>query len=455
MQRTVAVTGASGFVGRELVKQLLARGYGVIALGRRPETAAEPGVEPRAFDPNAAPSAEAFRGADAVVHLAGESVAGRWTPEKKRRIAASRIDGTRTLVASLRALERRPSVLVCASAVGYYGDRGDEPLTESSAPGSDFLARTCVEWEAAARECEALGIRCVRIRTGIALGNGGALTQMLTPFKIGAGGPLGSGRQFVPWIHVRDLAALYCFALENASRLTGPVNGVAPDYATNARLAQAIGTALRRPSLAPAPAFALRGVLGEFAGSLLASQLVLPAVAQDAGFAWQHAHLEAAVAQILHAKAGVPRIRSFAASQIVARPLEEVFAFFSEARNLEAITPARLSFAIRCAPQRMGRGSVIEYDLRVRGLPVHWKTLITEFEPPRHFADVQLRGPYRLWRHVHEFAPVNGGVEIVNRVEYLLPFAPLGEIAAPLVRRDVEEIFRFRREAIAQRFKTT
>jgi uncharacterized protein (TIGR01777 family) len=452
MDRTVAVTGASGFVGKAVVHMLRSRGARVIALSRTPGSPVAAGIENRFFDPNAEPNPSALAGADAVIHLAGESVAGRWTAEKKRRIADSRIAGTRTLVASLARAERRPSVLVSASAVGYYGDRNDEPLTESSAPGSGFLADVCAGWEAAAREAEALGIRTVRMRTGIALGDGGALAQMKLPFALFVGGPLGSGRQFVPWIHVSDLAALYCLAIEETA-LAGALNAVTPDYATNARLSQAIGSALRRPSLLPAPPFALRAALGEFAASLLVSQLVIPAVAQDARFQWQHPQLESALAALLGSSAERPAVRTFHTAQFVGRPLAEIFDFFADARNLEAITPAALSFTIRAAPAALQRGSIVEYDLRLHGFPVHWKTMIAEYEPMHRFVDVQLRGPYRLWRHAHEFEPVDGGVQIGDRVDYLLPGAPFGELAAPLVARDVAEIFRFRREAISERFR--
>jgi hypothetical protein len=430
------------------VRALRSRGARVISLGRNPP--AQSGVEGRRFDPNGNADPAAFEGADVVIHLAGETVAGRWTPEKKRRIADSRIAGTRTLVESLKALARRPAVLVSASAIGYYGDRGDEPLTERSAPGTGFLAGVCVGWEAAAQEAEALGIRTVLMRTGVVLGDSGALAQMQAPFKFGIGGPLGSGRQFVPWITVQDLAALYCFAVEN-SGLHGAVNAVTPDYATNARLSQAIGSALARPSLLPSPSFALRAVLGEFADSLLASQLIIPAVAHDAGFRWNHPQLEAALAALLRGSKR-SQVHTFRSTQLVPRPLDEVFAFFSDARNLEAITPPSFAFAIRTAPQRVETGSIVEYDLRVHGLPVRWKTMISAYEPNRRFVDVQLRGPYRLWQHVHEFAPVEGGVEISDSIDYVLPLAPFGELAAPLVARDLAEIFRFRREALEKAF---
>jgi uncharacterized protein len=453
MTRTVAVTGASGFVGRELVKVLRSRGVRVIALGRREGAGTSQEIERRHFDPNQGPNPAAFEGADAVIHLAGESVAGRWTLEKKRRIAESRVAGTRTLVESLSKAARRPDVVVSASAIGYYGDRGDEILTEESSPGSDFLARVCIDWEAAARECEALGIRCVRMRTGVVMGKGGALAQMTLPFKFFAGGPLGSGRQYVPWITVEDLAALYCLAVED-SALAGAVNAVTPDYATNARLSQAIGAALARPSLLPAPPFALRLALGEFARTLLAGQLIVPTVALDAGFRWRHRDLESALGAILGGSRARRYVHTFRASQFVARPLDEVFEFFSSARNLEAIIPPALSFALRSAPDRLRRGAVIAYDLRLHGFPIRWKTLITEFEPMRRFVDVQLRGPYLLWRHLHEFKPVDGGVEVSDRVDYALPFAPFGEFVRPLVTRDIADVFRFRRERIERQFAT-
>jgi hypothetical protein len=297
-ETTVAVTGASGFVGREVVNALRAKGARPIALGRRIASGFAADVQTRLFDPNGEPNPEAFAGADAVIHLAGEPVSGRWTPEKKRRIADSRVAGTGTLVASLRALERRPSVVVCASAVGYYGNRGNELLTESSPPGTDFLAGVCIAWEAAASQCEALGIRTVRMRTGIALGHGAALAQMKRPFELFAGGPLGSGKQFVPWIDARDLASLYCFAIEHAA-LRGPVNAVAPESVTNARFSRALGAALHRPSFLRAPSFALRIVLGEFAESVLGGQRVVPQAAGDAGFRWAHPQLEADLVQLL------------------------------------------------------------------------------------------------------------------------------------------------------------
>lgn len=448
----VAVTGASGFVGRRVVESLLERGYTPVALSRNPEKLPFPaGVDRRSFDPNAGPSAAAFEGVDAVIHLAGESVAGRWTAAKKRAIYDSRIGGTRCVVQSIAACTRKPGVLVSASASGYYGSRGDEPLFETSAPGNDFLS-LCADWEREAANARAHGVRVAYLRTGIVLGRGGALAQMLPIFRLGAGGPLGGGRQFVPWIHVDDLAALYIFAIENAG-IDGAVNAVTPDYATNARFSQAIGAAVRRPAIVPAPAPALRLALGEFAQALLSSQLMIPAVAEDAGFTWRQPLLEAAVADAVGSGVtGAPNVRRFTSEQIVDAPIDDVFAFFSEARNLEAITPELLRFTITKAPALMQRGAQIEYKLRLRGLNAGWKTMIARWDPPHAFVDVQLHGPYAFWQHTHTFTPLGDRVRINDEVLYALPLAPFSRLAEPLVRRDVSEIFSYRRAAIQERY---
>jgi uncharacterized protein len=452
--QTVAITGASGFVGRALIDALRSAGHDIVALTRDPARHTfPPDVETRRFDPNEPkPNPVAFEGIDAVVNLSGETVDGRWTPEKKRRIQASRVDGTKNVVASLAACGARPRALVSASAVGYYGDRGDEPLTETSNPGNDFLAGVVSGWEAAAREAETLGIRTAMLRTGIVLGDGGALSKMKLPFQLGIGGPFGSGRQFVPWIHLEDLAALYRFALENET-ISGPMNAVAPDYATSARFAQALGAALKRPALAPAPAFALKIVLGEFADTIVGGQLPIPAVAEDSGFQWKYPRLESALLDVFARGGKAKAVQTFRGTQFVPRSLDEVYDFFSDPRNLQAITPPFLRFSVRSAPPKIERGSVLEYALSMRGLPMRWKTMIAEVNAPNRFVDVQLHGPYALWEHTHEFRAVEGGTEIADTVVYSLPFAPFGEVARSFVRRDIEEIFAYRNRSIGKIFE--
>jgi uncharacterized protein (TIGR01777 family) len=296
------VTGATGFVGRRLLSKL----QRPVVLSRNAAKAekslADFGVKAYSWEPQERPApAEAFDGIDAVFHLAGDSVAdGRWTAAKKERLRESRIAGTRNLVTTLRALGRRPAVLVSASAVGYFGSRGDEQLAETSPPGDDFLAELCQSWEHEALEARELGTRVVLVRVGIVLGEkGGALAKMLTPFYFGLGSPLGSGRQYWPWIHLDDLVEMMLFAARD-EHAAGPLNGTAPNPVTNREFTKTLGNVLGRPTFMPGvPRFALRALLGEFGDVLLTSQRAYPAAAVAAGFRFQYPELEPALRQIL------------------------------------------------------------------------------------------------------------------------------------------------------------
>jgi hypothetical protein len=302
----VVVAGATGFIGRPLCIALARQGHRVTALARHPDRAAvvlPPGIEPMAWDP-ARPGdwRQAVATADAVVNLAGEPLASaRWTPAVKERLRASRIETTRAIVEAGKSAGRRDLVLLNASATGYYGDRGSEPVTEEAEPGSDFLARLCAEWEAEATKGRDQGWRVVLLRTGIVLGEGGgALPRLIGPIRLGVGGRLGSGKQYVPWVHLEDHLELIGLAL-NRDDLQGPLNCVAPNPATNAELTAILASILRRPAVAPVPGFVLRLVLGEFAEALLGGQRVVPAVAQRSGYLWRHPDLEPALRAILGA----------------------------------------------------------------------------------------------------------------------------------------------------------
>ena len=301
----VIVTGATGFVGRPLVRALLARKDSVTALTRDPEQAAEhlpAGCAVAAWREGGTVEPEVLRGADAVVHLAGAGIADRrWSASYKRAILDSRVATTKGLVAAIGALPSaaRPRTLVAASGVGFYGDRGDETLDESSPPGTGFLPEVCIAWEKETFAARDLGVRPVALRTGIVLdAHGGALAKMLTPFRLGVGGRVGSGRQWMSWITLDDLVALYLFAIDRAE-LDGPVNAVAPTPVTNADFTRALGRALGRPAIVPAPAFALRMLLGEFADSLLTGQRAVPARSVELGFTFQFTDLEPALANLL------------------------------------------------------------------------------------------------------------------------------------------------------------
>lgn len=297
----VLVTGASGFIGRRVVQVLREGGHIVDATSRNPDRARDsladvdtlhrwsPGDEPV--------PADAVRAADAVIHLLGESVAGYWTDAKKRRIRDSRVIGTRNLVAGIEAVPApdRPRALLGASAIGYYGDRGDERLTEESAPGDDFLAGVCAAWEHEVSRAEGLGVRVSALRTGLVLGEDGGLLGVMVPvWKLCLGGPMGSGRQLWPWVHVDDVAGMYRWALEEA--VAGPINAVGPEPVTQAAFAKALGRAVGRPAVVPVPAFALRLVLGEFATESLSSHRVVPERALREGYAFRYPDLDGALA---------------------------------------------------------------------------------------------------------------------------------------------------------------
>jgi uncharacterized protein len=293
---TVLVTGASGFIGSAVVPALTTGGHSVRRLTRgTPREENEYRWDPAAGDIDA----RALTGIDAVVHLAGESVAGRWTRAKKERILRSRVDGTRTLSEALAGLKPPPRVLVCASAIGYYGDRGDEVLTEESSPGEGFLAEVVREWEAASRPAEEADIRVVRLRFGIVLSPaGGALRTMLRPFRLGVGGRLGSGRQWMSWISIDDVVGAIHHALFTDD-LGGAANAVAPNPVTNAELTKALARVLRRPALFPVPAMALRLALAEFSRDVLSSARVIPGRLRETGYGFRHPELELALRHLL------------------------------------------------------------------------------------------------------------------------------------------------------------
>jgi uncharacterized protein (TIGR01777 family) len=299
----VTVTGASGLLGTRLVRALRERGDEVTVLSRNPDRAREAlggDVEARAWDPAAEPApVEALAGRDAVVHLAGENVAQRWTGESRRRINDSRELGTRNLVAGLRAAEPRPAVLVSSSAVGYYGPHGDEPLPEDTPPGDDFLARVCVVWEREAQAAEELGMRVVRVRTGVVLDkDGGALGRMLPFFKAGVGGPVAGGRQLMPWVHADDVAGIYLRAIDDAA-WSGAVNATAPEPVTNKAFSKALGRALHRPAIAPVPAFAIQLLYGDMSEIVTQGQNAVPRRTVELGYRHAHPDLDEALRSAL------------------------------------------------------------------------------------------------------------------------------------------------------------
>lgn len=299
----VLVTGASGFIGSALCDALLARGDTVVGLSRDPQRArgTNPGVVWHAWEPTLErPPAAAFENVDGAINLEGEKINQRWTDDAKRRIMESRRKGTRNLVAALAGLDRKPRVLVNQSAIGFYGDRGEAMVDESAEPGEGYDAEVVREWEAAAREAESTGVRLAIVRTGHVLDpRGGLLGELLTPFKLGVGGPIAGGRQYMSWIHIDDEVGILLWALDN-EKVSGTVNSTAPNPVTNRELSHAIGRALRRPASVPVPGFVLDLKFGsEFGKVLRGGQRVMPRRALDLGYVFRYTDIDAALKSLL------------------------------------------------------------------------------------------------------------------------------------------------------------
>ena len=412
---------------------------------------------------------EALAGADAVVNLAGESIFGRWTPARKAALRASRVGVTERLVATMRTMPVAPRVLVSGSATGFYGDRGSGVLPEEHGPGTDFLAQLCRDWEAAANAARDI-CRVVTIRTSVVLArDGGALPLMAPAFKLGLGGAIGNGRQYLPWIHIADLVEIIARAIED-ERYNGPLNAVSPNVATAGEFARAVGTALRRPAAVPLPAVILRLVLGEAADALLFSQRAHPRALHARHFVWRFPTLAAALADLLrpspsvvirritpgralnrHQPAGARYVLS--SRTVLESPVAETFPFFSRPENLGLLTPASMQFVILRKPDVMAENAIIDYRIRVAGVPMRWRTRILRWQHNEGFVDMQEAGPYQLWYHEHTFRADGPHTVMDDRVYYTPPLGILGRIAHALViRHMLLGIFHYRQDVIRLRF---
>lgn len=473
----IFVMGATGFIGRALVLRLRRDGHDVAAWARSPRNRDKLGAEVELVHAigGDAELVRVLSRCDGVVNLAGAPIVGRWSASRKRTLAASRVGVTERLVRALEAASPRPRVLVSGSAIGYYGmDRGDETLTEESAPGSDFLAMLCREWETAANRAAPLGVRVVTLRTGIVLGrDGGALAYMLPLFRLGLGGPLGTGKQWMSFIHLHDLVEIIATALVD-DRYEGPINGTAPKPVTNEVFADTLGRVLGRPARLPVPSVALRLVLGEAAEALLGGQRVIPRKLDDLGFRHAFPSIDSALADVagdlpieitrLPRGASVPTGSSYLASRppkylLTARTMldvtpDQAFEFFARPENLGLMTPSSLDFHFEDVPTTMRQGSSLEARLHVAPhVRAKWGTRIEQLVPGVRFVDSQRRGPYRAWWHEHVFSPVGSRTLMEDRVYYALPLGILGAIAQRIfVARSLRNIFGYRSDAIRLRF---
>lgn len=385
---------------------------------------------------------------DAVIHLAGESVGdGRWTNERKRKLVDSRVLATNNLFESTGLA---PKAVLGGSAVGYYGDRGDEVLDEGAGAGKDFLAELCVNWEAATNRFKERGARVVLLRTAMVLSRrGGALMPLIPLFRTGLAGKLGSGEQWMSWIHLEDHVALQIHLLE--SDVHGPVNMAAPEPVTNIEFTKVLAQRLDVSAAVPAPAIALKLALGEKAALVLSSQRAMPAKAIASGFKFEFTDLGAALQDLF--PAGEEGEELYETEQFVPGKIDGLFEFFSDARNLQKITPPMLDFHIvGDVPKPIHENALINYKLKIRGVPIRWQTRIAQWNPPHSFVDTQEEGPYGFWHHTHTFEPMEGGVLMKDRVRYRLPYGKIGKAVGSLVRSDVEGIFKFRHQVIGDMF---
>jgi hypothetical protein len=453
----ILMTGATGLIGRELGKALAARGDTLVCLVRDIGAARRRlpfPAECHAWDHTRAVPAEALHGVDAVVNLAGEPVADtRWTPAKKALICDSRVQGTQQLVQAV--LQHGPGVatFVQGSASGYYGERGDERLSASCTKGGGFLAEVVQAWEAELRPLaeQRPQLRVPVVRTGIVLARqGGALAEMLPMFRLSVAGRLGTGRQWMSWIHLDDVVGLFTHALDGAP--SGILEGVAPQPATNRQFTTALCRSLGVIENLPVPNLAIQALFGERAAVVLGSTRLEPLATQASGFRFRFETVEQALEDLLAPLRGGVRLRVW--EQWLPHAAEDIWPFFCDANNLEDITPPFLAFRVLgMSTPVIGAGTLIDYRLRLNGIPIAWQTRIDTWDPPRRFIDLQAKGPYALWHHTHEFIPMGGGTLMRDTVRYRLPAGWLGALAGGIkVAADVERIFDFRAHKIDERF---
>ncbi len=456
----ILVTGATGLVGKKVCQKLLELGHDLTVVGRSEEKKFRNNfyfpcnyISWRNIKTFSAKSIKVDK-IDAVIHLSGESIGeGRWTKSKKERIYNSRVEKTRLLVRFLLENSLEPEVFIAASAIGFYGEsKSDDAFVETDGAGVGFLAEVCRDWELASKKINSKA-RLVHIRIGLVMaGEGGFLSEMEPIFSKGVGGKIASGNQWMSWIHIDDLVNSIIFSIENKN-IEGPVNAVSPEPAQNKKWTKAFAKALKVPALFPVPKMALKIGLGEKAVLALQSQKVVPKKLQDNNFEFKHSDIEDCMNSIYSWKKKTTD-QLFKEQIWLNHPIEEVFEFFADEKNLEEITPKELEFNIvKMSTAKIGKGTIIDYKLKIHGVPAKWKTLIAKWNPPFVFVDNQEKGPYSKWHHTHAFAEVKGGTLMDDQVIYRLPFGCLGHlVASSFVKSDIKKIFSHRQATIAEKF---
>ena len=455
----ILLTGATGLIGSALAPKLLASGHELTVLTRSKKKFGQRFPFPcRTFVWNAPynePPLEAFEGVTAIVHLAGQPVANkRWNDALKKSVYDSRVVGTKNLLAAAEKSAAKIKLLIGASAIGYYGNLGDTRATESRGGGDDFLARTCRDWEAAYLDHAIDSLRTCVLRIGVVLSSEGGMLRSLHPiFRRGFGGKLGSGNQWMSWIHIEDMIATIMHCLER-NDLSGVFNATSPEPVTNKNFTKQLSKTLHRSARFPVPKFAVKFVFGELAEMVFASQRIVPQHLVESGFKFRFSSLAEALDNIF-ARHGADNL--LVHRQWIAKDQNETFSFFSETENLEKITPASLKFrVVGKSTDQIQSNTLIDYKLRLHGLPIRWQSKILEWNPVDGFVDTQTKGPYSIWHHTHTFEPLAGGTLITDRVHYRVPGGLLGTILIePFVKADVRRIFKHRFKCIEAQLAPT
>lgn len=450
----ILITGATGLIGYRLMEKLYMSGYDDIRILTRDKSKTRKTIPfpAKIYEWNPATQyieKEALEDVDIIYHLAGESVAnGLWSEKQKQKILKSRVKSSTLLMNTIQEANVIPKKIISASAIGIYGNRDDELLTEKSNTSDGFLADVCKEWENAILKNKIGNTKIHIIRIGLVLAsNGGALQKMLPAFQYGVAGKLGDGEQFMSWIHVDDLINQFIFLMEKNCQET-LYNGVSSEPIKNKDFTTLLGQTLGRITIFPVPKIVLKIFLGEMSSLLLSSQRIKPTHFINEGFVYQFDKINKALAQLTkHKKLSE---KQFLKYQWINRNKEDVFRFFATESNLEKITPPSLNFKIiDKTKEKIQRGTIINYKLRVHGIPLRWRTRINEFIKNESFIDEQIRGPYKKWIHTHTFIDLKGGTLIKDEIIYKIPFGAVGQLLlSSFIRNDIEKIFNYRTKVV-------
>lgn len=447
----ILLTGATGLIGSQLGIELVKRGHTLFAVTRNRKKAQQSAPFPATWiecdlQTQTLPR-EALKNINGVIHLAGENVGeSKWSEQQKKNILDSRTLGTKNLIDSLQGLDLQ--FFSSASAIGYYGTN-NEGATEQTTVGSGFLSEVTDAWEKEVLKLKNAKRLCI-FRIGVVLSTeGGALPKMLFPAQIFASSALGSGQQWMSWVHIADVVKAFAESTESEN-MTGLFNLVSPNPCQQKTLAQGIARELKAFNGPPVPGFVLSLMLGEQASLATNSLKVLPQSLLKIGFQFLHPDLSAALADILSGWQNGVSVKYF--RQYFDIPVDKVFPFFAEAQNLEKITPDFLHFRIlKMSTEQIEKGTLLDYSIKVHGIPLKWRTQIETWNPPQSFTDTQLKGPYSLWHHTHSFESLGQGTLMTDTVRYKLPLGQLGRLAAQaIVNNDVEKIFAYRRQVVSQ-----